>query len=119
MKKEFEDNKLSLLSKAKISKIDEKHWEIVDDEKRYRIEDTGTQLNIYDIGIIDEIKGNLSKARSIWDYPGMWKAYFRLAKVYYALKEFDKASENAQKALDAIDKVSYDFFYKRKYIKQF
>ena len=119
LKKEFEDNKLSLLSKAKISKIDEKHWEIVDDEKRYRIEDTETQLNIYDIGIIDEIKGNLSKARSIWDYPGMWKAYFRLAKVYYALKEFDKASENAQKALDAIDKVSYDFFYKRKYIKQF
>lgn len=47
LKKEFEDNKQSLSSKAKVSKIDEKHWEIVDDEMRCRIEDAGTQLNIY------------------------------------------------------------------------
>ena len=84
----------------------------------HEIEDTGMQLKVYDTGIINEIHENLSKARSIWDYPGMWKAHFRLAKVCYALKEFDKASENAQKALDAIDKVSYNFFYKQKCIKQ-
>jgi hypothetical protein len=47
-KREFADNKESLSSKAKLSKIDEKYWEIVDDKKRYGIEDTNTQLNIYE-----------------------------------------------------------------------
>ena len=48
LKREFADNKESLSSKAKLSKIDEKYWEIVDDKKRYGIEDTNTQLNIYE-----------------------------------------------------------------------
>ena len=69
--------------------------------------------------IVDEINENLSKALSICDYPGIWKAYYRLARVCHALEEFDKATENAQKALDAMNKVSYEFFYKLRYIKQF
>lgn len=73
--------------------------------------------NPYDRTIVHEINENISKSLSIYDYPGIWKAYYRLAKVHYNLKEFDKASENAQKALDVIDKVSYEYFYKRKFIK--
>jgi hypothetical protein len=50
LKKEFADNKVSLSNKAKLSKIDEKYWEIVDIKKRYGIKDTDTQLNIYNRG---------------------------------------------------------------------
>lgn len=50
LKNEFKDKKHVLSRKAKVSQIDDKHWEIVDDRTRYRIEDTGTQLNIYKNG---------------------------------------------------------------------
>lgn len=74
--------------------------------------------NLYEWTIVYEINENISKSLSIYDYPGIWKAYYRLAEVYYHLNEFNKASENAQKALDVINKVSYEYFYKRKIIKK-
>jgi hypothetical protein len=55
LKKEFEGKKQPLSDKAKVSKIDEKNWKIVDGTVRYGIYDTGVQqfilntLNIYKI----------------------------------------------------------------------
>jgi hypothetical protein len=45
LKKVFEYNKKPLTSEAKVSKIDEKQWQIIDGKKQYSIEDTG--LGIY------------------------------------------------------------------------
>ena len=45
LKKVFADEKQPLSPEAKVSKIDEKHWEIIDGKTQYRIEDTG--LGIY------------------------------------------------------------------------
>ncbi|MBE9592179.1 MAG: hypothetical protein IMF19_01740, partial [Proteobacteria bacterium] len=47
LKKVFEDNEQSLSSEAKVSKIAEKQWQIVDGEMQYRIEDTEKRLDIY------------------------------------------------------------------------
>ena len=47
VEKEFKDSKHPLSDKAEVSTIDENHWEIVDGEKGYRIENTGTLLNIH------------------------------------------------------------------------
>lgn len=74
--------------------------------------------NPYERSVVGKINENLSKALSISDYPGIWKAHYRLARICHALEEFDKAAKNAQKALDAMNKVSYEFFYRRRYIKQ-
>jgi len=45
--KVFENNSLTLSNKANLSKIDGGCWEIVDKTNRYRIQYTGTELNIY------------------------------------------------------------------------
>lgn len=47
VKKEFKDSNHPLSDEAKVSTIDENHWRIADGEKGYRIENTGTLLNIY------------------------------------------------------------------------
>jgi hypothetical protein len=47
LKKPFEDNGYVLSSKAKISKIDEKCWEIRVRKIRYEIKDNNKKLNIY------------------------------------------------------------------------
>ena len=47
LKKVFEKEKQSLPPGAKVSIIDEKHWEIVDGKKQYSVEDKGERLNIY------------------------------------------------------------------------
>jgi hypothetical protein len=47
LKKGFGENTESLSIDAEVSKIDEKHWQIVDDKRRYKIEDTETELSIY------------------------------------------------------------------------
>jgi putative CRISPR-associated protein (TIGR02619 family) len=47
LKKGFEENKQSLSTDAVVSKIEEKHWRIVDGKRGYKIEDTETQLNMY------------------------------------------------------------------------
>ena len=47
LKNAFEDNDVMLSKKARLSKIDNKGWEIKDGKKQYQIEDEGTQLKIY------------------------------------------------------------------------
>lgn len=48
LRKVFENNGLFLTSEAKITKKDDKHWKIKDGNKVFKIEDTDTQLNIYE-----------------------------------------------------------------------
>ena len=47
LKKAFEDNKQLLSKKAKINKINEKQWEIVDGRMKYGIDNIGRQLIVY------------------------------------------------------------------------
>ncbi|ODS40799.1 hypothetical protein BEH94_10975 [Candidatus Altiarchaeales archaeon WOR_SM1_SCG] len=47
MRNAFMDEKISLSSSARISRIDEKKWKITDGTVLYRIVDTGGKLNIY------------------------------------------------------------------------
>jgi len=47
LKKVFEKKKELLTSEAKVSKIDEKQWQIIDGKKQYSIEDTEKRLNVY------------------------------------------------------------------------
>ncbi len=41
----FKNNRHTLADDAKVSQIDEKHWEVVDGKERYGIEDTGKKLH--------------------------------------------------------------------------
>jgi hypothetical protein len=69
VKMEFnKNNEQPLSDKAKVSTIDEKHWEIVDGEERYKIENTEIKLNIYHNSrkdpiqpIVDIIRGSIRK----------------------------------------------------------
>lgn len=54
LKKALCTQDMFLSCKAKITKKDDNHWEIVDGKNRYKLEDTGTQLNIY-----QPVKSNL------------------------------------------------------------
>ena len=47
LKKAFENNSQVLSKGATLSKIDEEWWEIMDGSKRYRIQNTSTDLKIY------------------------------------------------------------------------
>ena len=47
LSKAFEDNQQPLTSNARLTQRDEKKWTITDGMKEYRIEDSGTKLNIY------------------------------------------------------------------------
>jgi hypothetical protein len=47
LKNKFKEKKEPLSPGAKVSIIDDKHWEIVDGEMQYRVEDKGKRLDIY------------------------------------------------------------------------
>lgn len=64
LEKVFEVNKCSLCSKAEISEKDEKHWKISNDITPYIVEDTGTQLSIYEATILDGLYFVLTLRRS-------------------------------------------------------
>lgn len=49
LKEPFWNGRQTLFSKAKITKTDEKNWEINEGVKKYRIEITDTQLEIYKV----------------------------------------------------------------------
>ncbi|OQX21014.1 MAG: hypothetical protein BWK75_04095 [Candidatus Altiarchaeales archaeon A3] len=48
LKNEFKESKCFLSNEAKLSRIDEKKWNIVDFNREYKIKDVGVQLNIYE-----------------------------------------------------------------------
>ena len=50
LKKAFENNSQVFSKGAALSKIDEEWWEITDGSKRYRIQNTSTELNVYSSG---------------------------------------------------------------------
>jgi WD40 repeat protein len=100
LKKEFADNKRSLSSKAQVSKIDEKHWVIVDGKIRYRIEDTETKLNIYPL--IEEAQKDwmyyLEKIGDIHDLSDLSKRPVMLDMITKTLPLLIKAKETINAA---------------------
>lgn len=70
--------------------------------------------NIHSV-MIDEIRSNILKAETIQDWPGIWKAYYRLAKEYLVQQHFVMACKNAGIALDIMKKVEYSLYYRIDY----
>lgn len=66
--------------------------------------------------IIDEIKRNLLKAQIILDWPGMWKAHYRLAKEYLYVRDYIKANNHARMALEIMKSVEYSIYYRLDYV---
>lgn len=66
--------------------------------------------------IIDEIKSNLLKAQTILDWPGMWKAHYRLAKEYLCMRDYIKANIHAKMALEILKSVEYSIYYRLDYV---
>ena len=62
--------------------------------------------------MIDEIKNNLLKAETIQDWPGIWKAHYRIAKEYLTQQNLAAAYRNARMALDIMKKVEYSVYYR-------
>ena len=98
LKKEFDDNKHPLSGKSDVSTIDGTHWGLVDGEKRYIIENTGTELNIYYKKSVDQTFILLSPA-----------AYEELESQTIARKPYESADfylleqEEFERKLDVLE----------------
>lgn len=89
LKNVFDDNGTSLSNDAKVSKIKEKLWKIIDGNKKYIIEDTDTQLNAYQLNPIDEVNNVTLKKDDEEEVSVKWTA---VADAYSILVFIDETN---------------------------